>query len=157
MPEVKPRDYTTGELDAAADVCRDAADLLAPTADELTHIAESLEPERADEALHLRRTSRDLLGGALHLTVGERTIRRVIKQVGRTYDSIVSRLYLLASVGFLVSGVLGLVRVFIPDSIGRHIDGLIEWPIQYGTGFAGGALFSLATLKSRIRRQPRDP
>lgn len=154
MPEVKAADYTTGELTSAANACRDAVALLTPTADELMRI--SAEVELPDEELHFARTSRHVNAAALHLKISEATIRRITKNVGRTYDSILSRLYLLALAGSLTSAVLGLLRLLISDSIGWHLDGLLEWPVQYGMGFAGGAFLSIATLKSRIGRQPRD-
>lgn len=150
MPEVKAADYTTGELTSAANICRDAVELLTPTADELMRIAG--EVELVEEELHFTRTSRHLNAAALHLKISEATIRRITKNVGRTYSSIGNWILGVSGASALVSLGLGLLRLVGPGSIAPYLPGII----QYASGVWFGAFISLQIVRSRIRRQPRD-
>lgn len=151
MPDVKPADYTTGELTSAANVCRDAVALLTPTADELMRI--SAEVELPDEELHFARTSRHVSAAALHLKISETTIRRITENAGRTYGSVKTRLLGLSVCGWTVATVIFGLCLILP----RHIAQILQPYARYPLGFAIGVSIAGWIVERGFARPPRDP
>ena len=149
MPD--PRDYTTGELTSAANLFKEAADLLSPTADELIHIADGFDLDQADDALHLTRTARHLTASALHLKVGELTIRRLTRDIGRTYQAIKSRLLGLTAIAAALSLIFHLAAYLpgMPGTVLSHIGGSFT---AYSIGVA-----TAGWILHHRTRPPPDP
>lgn len=149
MPDTAPRDYTTGELIGAAKLLGEVSDLLSPTADELMRISDELEPARADDAIHFARTSRHLTATALHLKIGEVTIRRLVRDIGRTYQAIKTRLLGMTAAAMALSLVFHLAALVpgVPDRILNDIGGGLG-------GYAMGISTAGWILHNRTRPPP---
>lgn len=151
MSEPNPRDYTTGELTSAANLFREASELLSPTADELVRIADGFDVELADDALHLTRTARHLTASALYLKVGELTIRRLTRDIGRGYQALRNRLLVLIMFMSGVTIVLELASL-LPGHLPHVLGEASRGPAAYLLGFA-----TATWLADRATRPPPGP
>lgn len=148
MPTATSRDHTAPDLDSAAGMCRDAAELLGPASAELTRVVNELRYEHPLHAHMVERAAERVEAAARRLDLGTAAIREAADDVDRTYASIATRYRRIFQVAGAVAVVLSLLRLLphgdVPDFLG--------WLTGMAWAFATGVALAQVILERRARR-----